>query len=171
MRIGALARAVGTTTRTLRYYEQEGLLTSARTAAGYRDYAPATVRRVRNVRELLALGFTIADVREFRPWLDQELPPTFVAGPGCAAAMRVAEERLALIRQRLDTLTQLHDSLMAPRPSGAGPHGLTGRGRRSGPATSAAVSATAARAGAGSRGGGRGRPSTPARRAVAARGR
>lgn len=37
MRIGALARAVGTTTRTLRYYEQEGLLTSARTAAGYRD--------------------------------------------------------------------------------------------------------------------------------------
>nr|BFE59760.1 MerR family transcriptional regulator [Dactylosporangium thailandense] len=113
MRIGALARAAGTTTRTLRYYEQEGLLTSDRTPTGYRDYDPAAVRRVRNVRELLALGFTIADVREFRQWLDRELPPAFAAGPGCAAAMRVAEERLALIRQRLDALTRLHDSLAA----------------------------------------------------------
>ncbi|MEV6930112.1 MerR family transcriptional regulator [Dactylosporangium sp. NPDC051485] len=127
MRIGALARAAGTTTRTLRYYEQEGLLTSARTPAGYRDYDPAAEHRVRNVRELLALGFTIADVREFLPWLDRELPPTFAAGAGCAAAMRVAEERLALIRQRLDTLTQLHDSLAArlDRPAFA-PGALTG---------------------------------------------
>ncbi|MGI5240614.1 MerR family transcriptional regulator [Dactylosporangium sp. CA-139066] len=111
MRIGALAEAAGTTTRTLRYYEQEGLLTSARTPAGYRDYDLAAVRRVRNIRELLALGFTIADVREFLPWLDRDLPPTFAVGPGCAAAMRVADERLALIRERLDTLTRLHDSL------------------------------------------------------------
>lgn len=113
MRIGALAQAAGTTTRTLRYYEQEGLLESARTPAGYRDYEPAAVRRVRNVRELLALGFTIADVRGFLRFLDRDLPPSFADGPGCTTAMRIADERLALIRERLDTLTRLHDGLAA----------------------------------------------------------
>ena len=127
MRIGALAEAAGTTTRTLRYYEQEGLLASSRTPAGYRDYDDDAVRRVRNLRELLSIGFTIADVREFLPWLDRELPPTFGGGAGCAAAMQVADERLALIRGRLDTLARLHDTLAArlERPA----YGLTSRRR------------------------------------------
>jgi MerR family copper efflux transcriptional regulator len=111
MRIGALAELTATTTRTLRYYEQEGLLASARTAAGYRDYPPAAIRRVRNIRELLATGFTIADVRGFLDYLDRDLPPVFGDARGCAAAMRIAHERLATIRERLDTLTRLHDDL------------------------------------------------------------
>ena len=42
MRIGELAVASGTTTKTLRFYEEAGLLPAPeRTANGYRDYTPA----------------------------------------------------------------------------------------------------------------------------------
>ena len=44
MRIGQLAEATGTTTKTLRFYEESGLLPPAeRLASGYRDYAQDAV--------------------------------------------------------------------------------------------------------------------------------
>ena len=113
MRIGALAAATGTTTRTLRYYEQEGLLDSSRTASGYRDYVDGALLRVRNIRELLATGFTINDVRAFLDYLDRDLPPTFADFGGCTTAIRVAEERLTLLCERIQALTRLHDSVAA----------------------------------------------------------
>jgi DNA-binding transcriptional MerR regulator len=123
MRIGTLAEAAATTTRTLRYYEQEGLLTSTRTLSGYRDYGEDALLRVRNIRELLATGFTINDVREFLSYLDRDLPPIFAESGSCTTAMRVANERLTVLRERLQTLTRLHDRLAArlDQPAFAGP--------------------------------------------------
>ena len=47
MRIGELAEASGTTAKTLRFYEEQGLLPAAeRTPAGYRDYTPDAVGRI-----------------------------------------------------------------------------------------------------------------------------
>ncbi len=64
MRIGDAAAAAGTTPRALRLYEQRGLLPPpVRTPSGQREYGPDDVARVRVVRELLALGLTIEDVR------------------------------------------------------------------------------------------------------------
>ncbi|MFJ6655123.1 MerR family transcriptional regulator [Streptomyces sp. NPDC091377] len=64
MRIGEAAAAAGTTARALRFYEQRGLLPPpARTASGQREYGPGEVARVRVIRELLALGLTVEDVR------------------------------------------------------------------------------------------------------------
>ena len=42
LKIGDVARQLGTTARTLRYYEEQGLLTPPRTAKGTRLYAPGT---------------------------------------------------------------------------------------------------------------------------------
>ena len=51
MRIGELAVASGTTTKTLRFYEEAGLLPAPeRTANGYRDYTPAALARLDFVR-------------------------------------------------------------------------------------------------------------------------
>jgi MerR family copper efflux transcriptional regulator len=113
MRIGELAEATGITTRALRYYEEQGLLTSRRTPAGYRAYDEPAARRVRNIRELLAIGFTIADVREFLGYLDRELPTVFADGGSCGTAMLVAQRRLAALSMRVDTLTTLRDQLAA----------------------------------------------------------
>ncbi|WP_410810045.1 MerR family transcriptional regulator [Micromonospora sp. 067-2] len=113
MRIGELAAATGTTNRALRYYEQEGLLHSDRTPAGYRDYPEHTELRVRNIRELLAIGFTVSDVRGFLDYLDKPLPPAFVEINGCATAVQIARQRIDRLRDRIETLTRLHDSLAA----------------------------------------------------------
>ncbi|MCT9930616.1 MerR family transcriptional regulator [Planotetraspora sp. A-T 1434] len=122
MRIGEVAEAAGTTTRALRYYEQQHLLTARRTATGYRDYDEQAVRRVRNIRELLSIGFTVDDVRTFADLLDRDLPERFAvldAGT-CAEAMRVARERLRVLSERIERLTSLHEQLSARLVSGTG---------------------------------------------------
>lgn len=71
LRIGAAATAGGVTTRTLRYYEQRGLLQpSAYTGGGERRYTEDDVARLRRVRELAdLLG---ADLEGIRRVLDAE---------------------------------------------------------------------------------------------------
>ncbi|MGK3102774.1 MerR family DNA-binding transcriptional regulator [Streptomyces sp. WAC05858] len=50
MRIGELAKATGATTRALRFYEERGLLSSARAVNGYRVYDERAIQRVANIR-------------------------------------------------------------------------------------------------------------------------
>jgi hypothetical protein len=52
VRIGELAARVGTSTRTLRYYEARGLLPARRSVNGYRDYDEDDLRLVREIRAL-----------------------------------------------------------------------------------------------------------------------
>ena len=62
MKIGEVANQAGVSVDTVRFYERVGVLpAAARTASGYRDYAPDTVGRIRLTRELQAIGFTLTD--------------------------------------------------------------------------------------------------------------
>src|SRR5690349_18676276 len=54
MRIGELADATGVSTRSLRYYEEQGLIRSDRTAGGWREFDPSMVERVVMIQHLLA---------------------------------------------------------------------------------------------------------------------
>ncbi|POX65382.1 MerR family transcriptional regulator [Streptomyces sp. Ru62] len=109
MRIGELAEATGTTPRALRHYEQQGLITSARAANGYRAYDTGTAVRVRNIRRLLEAGLTLDDVRAFLPCLDGDV----TAGPASARALRVAGDRLAVLDARIRAQTAVRDRLAA----------------------------------------------------------
>jgi DNA-binding transcriptional MerR regulator len=64
--IGEVAERVGVTTRTLRYYEEFGLVTpSVRSPGGSRRYTEADVARVLRIRELQAvMGFNLEEIRE-----------------------------------------------------------------------------------------------------------
>jgi DNA-binding transcriptional MerR regulator len=56
------AERLGVTTKALRIYEQRGLVTPARTAAGYRAYGPAEMIRASEIVELRSLGLSLAQV-------------------------------------------------------------------------------------------------------------
>ena len=100
MRIGEAAARAGVSTRTLRYYEQLGLLTpSGRSAGGARRYAEADVARVQRIRELQELmGFDLQQIRvivaaEARL---QELREEFHRAEDRARRRRVLEEAIAI---------------------------------------------------------------------------
>lgn len=73
MRIGELADASGVSTRSLRYYEEHGLIRAARTPGGWRDFDTSTVERVVLIQHLFAAGLCSVSINELLPCL--ESPP------------------------------------------------------------------------------------------------
>jgi DNA-binding transcriptional MerR regulator len=114
MRIGELARRTGVSTRSLRYYEQHGLLRSRRGANGYRQYAEEDVRLVSEIRALLGVGFTLEDTR---PFVDC-LRSGHDKGGSCPESVAVYQRKLAeiddgirlLLARRAEVAAQLSAS-------------------------------------------------------------
>ena len=69
MRIGEASRASGVSVRSLRHYEQHGLIVPGRCSNGYRDYCRPTIERVRAIRSLLESGLPVRLIREVLPYL------------------------------------------------------------------------------------------------------
>jgi len=63
--IGDLAKEIGLTTRTLRYYEEMGIMTPPRRLeGGIRAYLPGEVRKLKFILKLKELGLTIKEMQE-----------------------------------------------------------------------------------------------------------
>ena len=69
MKIGDLARRTGSTTRQLRYYEEQGLLEPDRSGNNYRDYGDEAIEQVRQIKILVGAGIPTRIVRELLPCL------------------------------------------------------------------------------------------------------
>ncbi|WP_017588016.1 MerR family transcriptional regulator [Nocardiopsis ganjiahuensis] len=67
MRIGELSARSGASPRSLRYYEERGLLTSQRTSGGHREYGDDAVERVDRVQCLIGAGLNTETIRELLP--------------------------------------------------------------------------------------------------------
>ncbi|MFJ1648548.1 MerR family transcriptional regulator [Streptomyces sp. NPDC088258] len=103
MRIGELARRTGVTTRALRYYEEQNLLTSERSDSGQRHYPEAAVDRIRVIRELYSAGLSSRTIAE--------LTPCVVDGKATLELLdRLAAER-DHIDQHITDLTHTRDRL------------------------------------------------------------
>ncbi|MGI9380427.1 MAG: Cu(I)-responsive transcriptional regulator [Methyloligellaceae bacterium] len=63
MNIGEAATEAGLPAKTLRYYEDIGLVTPQRSDNGYRHYAEEDIHKLRFLQRSRSLGFTIADCR------------------------------------------------------------------------------------------------------------
>ena len=107
MLIGELAERAGTSTRTLRYYEQRGLLHADRAANGYRRYDEAELRVVEEIRALLAIGFDLDDIRPFVACLRAGN----ATGHVCPDSVLVLRRKLAEVNGYLDRLTEVRDRL------------------------------------------------------------
>ncbi|MGK5685496.1 MerR family transcriptional regulator [Actinoplanes sp. URMC 104] len=106
MRIGDLSAATGASPRSLRYYEEQGLLTSTRSGGGQRHYPPTAVERVTLIQSLLAAGLNSATIQDVLPCISNEAIRT----PWLA-------ERL---RSELDRVTRQIDDLHRTREILAG---------------------------------------------------
>jgi DNA-binding transcriptional MerR regulator len=67
MLIGELSRRSGVSTRSIRYYDAQGLLTAHRNANGYREFSPSSIESVAQIRSLIAAGFSVDTIREVLP--------------------------------------------------------------------------------------------------------
>jgi DNA-binding transcriptional MerR regulator len=121
MLIGELAQRAGTSTRTLRYYEEHGLLHAERAANGYRTYDEAELRVVTEIRDLLAVGFGLDDIRPFVACLRAGHQSGDVCPDSVAVLRRKLAEvdellgRLVAVRQQLNTqLAQAIDRRESP---------------------------------------------------------
>ncbi len=63
MNIGQAAKRSGLPTKTIRYYEDIGLVSSARRENGFRDYSERDVHNLRFVARARGLGFTVEECR------------------------------------------------------------------------------------------------------------
>lgn len=105
MLIGKLASRTGVATRTLRFYEAEGLLPDPdRTPAGYRIYPPQAADRVRFIKDAQAAGLTLAQVREILSIRDEGRPP-------CTHVTDLVHERLAEVEARIRELRSIRRQL------------------------------------------------------------
>ena len=82
MRIGELATRSGVSVRALRYYEEQGLLASERSASGQRRYAGSAEARVRLIQQLYAAGLSSRTIVEFLPCIHARVstPETRIDG-------------------------------------------------------------------------------------------
>jgi len=70
VRIGDLSAATGVSVRSLRYYEEQGLLVATRTSGGQRTYGVPAVERVQLIQQLFAAGLPSRTIVRLLPCVD-----------------------------------------------------------------------------------------------------
>ena len=109
MRIGELAARSGVAVKTLRFYEQAGVLAApARTPSGYRDYGDTALPRLAFVRAAQACGLTLAEISQIIEVRDD-------SGPPCVHVVGLLDSHAAQLDDRIAELTRLRRDLQELR--------------------------------------------------------
>ncbi|MFI8895618.1 MerR family transcriptional regulator [Streptomyces paradoxus] len=112
MFIGELSRRTGVSTRSLRYYEQQGLLRPQRRASGYREFGESDVAVVRRVRILLAAGLNTDLIREVLPCMAEEGAALAPTCEEMAQDLKDERERLGTSIEQLQAAHALLSSII-----------------------------------------------------------
>ena len=97
----------GLTPKTIRFYEDSGLVTaSARSESGYRLFSTTDIRRLRLVRRAKILGLALPDIKEFADLAFRESCGEFEA-----RLQALVEQRLQDIERTIQDLTSLQSEL------------------------------------------------------------
>lgn len=104
MNIGTAARQSGLPPKTIRYYEDIGLITADRAANGYREYSCEDVHRLRFVQRSRSLGFSVEECRQLLSlYTDRDRASSDVKA--------IASEKLGEIDRKIEELTGLREML------------------------------------------------------------
>ncbi len=111
MRIGELADQVGVNPKTVRYYEQIGLIPPApRTSGGYREYTDTDAARLTFIKTAQRLGLSLDEVAEILRLRERGEPP-------CGYVRDVINQQLRSIDKRITELRALRSQLRELRKS------------------------------------------------------
>ncbi len=105
MRIGEFADAVGVNPKTIRFYEDSGVLpTASRSEQGWRLYDSGDIARLRFVRGSRAIGLGLEEIRRFLDLRDQ-------SKPACQHVLASIKEQIAEVDRQLEELGKLRADL------------------------------------------------------------
>lgn len=122
MRIGELAGASGTTTKTLRFYEEAGLLPAPqRTSAGYRDYGPEAVQRLDFIRRSRRAGLTLNQIRDVLRVRDRGIAPCTHVRELLGSRLGDLDRQIVELQSLRDTVAELHDAAATVDPAHCDP--------------------------------------------------
>lgn len=122
MRIGEVAEATGTTTKTLRFYEKRGLLPlPPRTTTGYRDYGIGAVTRIDFIHRGQAAGLTLAQIGQILDIRDQGRPPCVHVRDLLDTRLNEIDAQLAQLSGLRATIAALRDDADQPEPDNCSP--------------------------------------------------
>jgi MerR family transcriptional regulator, copper efflux regulator len=118
MLIGDLGAAAGESAKTIRFYEESGLLPAPpRTPGGYRDYPAIAVGQLAFIRQAQAAGLTLAEIGSILRIRDGGQAP-------CQHVTALIDQHLAQIDHRIaelsrtrDALAELHRRAIATEPA------------------------------------------------------
>ncbi len=105
VRIGELAAQTDVSTKTIRYYEDIGIMPAPpRAPSGYREYSDDAAALLGFVRAAQSVGLTLGEIREVLAFRDRgELP--------CAHVRQLIERHAADLAERIAALTAMQDDL------------------------------------------------------------
>ena len=104
MNIGIASEKSGLPPKTIRYYEDIGLLQADRAGNGYRDYSSSDVYRLRFLKRARGLGFSVEECRQLLSLYNDKDRES-------AEVKAVAQAKLVEIDRKLAELTGLRDLL------------------------------------------------------------
>ena len=111
-RIGELAAKVGVTERTIRYYEERGLLESVkRLEGGQRVYTNDDIRRLKFIQKLKVLGLSLAEMQELETLYGRHHTNAKVL----PRLIELLDSHLATVSERLGELAALRDEIRSYR--------------------------------------------------------
>ncbi len=100
--IGSLAKTLGITVETIRFYERKGLVQQPpKPAQGYRNYTNDAAERIRFVKRAQELGFTLVEIKHLLSLEDSR----------CGEIQSLAERKLQTVQIKLRDLTRLESAL------------------------------------------------------------
>jgi DNA-binding transcriptional MerR regulator len=122
LQIGEVAERTGVTQRTLRFYEEKGLLRPpGRMEGGFRLYSEEDVKRVKHIRRLQELlGISLAEIKEMvdADKILRELRAQYRPEAGVPEkrrqlekAIEVSESQLAIVRQKTQQMREMEAQL------------------------------------------------------------
>jgi MerR family copper efflux transcriptional regulator len=122
MRIGEAAAAAGTSTKTLRFYEDRGLLPPAeRTGNGYREYGNDAITRLEFIRRGRAAGLTLAQIGEILTLRDRGSAPCTHVRDLLAGQLADLDAQIAELTALRDAVAEFHDTAAAGDPAQCDP--------------------------------------------------